>query len=58
MSRREPAWKDEPASGPQLFYLRGLRPDIPEEKLQGLTKGQASFLLDEYRKRKREDRPR
>lgn len=37
---------DEPATGPQLSYLETLARDAGEDVPDGLTKGQASELID------------
>ena len=40
---------DEPATQPQLSYLQTLADDTGEEVPQGLTKAQASELIDKLR---------
>jgi hypothetical protein len=38
---------DEPATGPQLSYLQTLAQEAKQEVPEGLTKAQASQLIDE-----------
>jgi hypothetical protein len=42
---------DEPATGPQLSYLETLATETGADVPQGLTKSDASKLIDELRRR-------
>jgi hypothetical protein len=48
---REWVTGDEPPTGPQLSYLQTLAHDVGEEVPDGLTKAQASELIDRWRSR-------
>ena len=41
---------DEPATGPQLSYLSTLAREAGREVPEGITKGDASLLIDELQK--------
>jgi hypothetical protein len=47
-ARREPAWKSEPATAPQLGRIRRTAEalGLPVPPLEGLTKGEASAIID------------
>ncbi|GAA3721964.1 hypothetical protein HDA32_002133 [Spinactinospora alkalitolerans] len=46
-------WKtgEEPATGPQLSYLETLAREAGEEVPEGLSKAEASRLIDEFQRR-------
>lgn len=52
-SKDTEAWAtgDEPATGPQLSYLETLARETGETVPPGLTKAQASRLIDELQRR-------